>query len=233
MTFWSLTSLGALCSFLVGAIPFGLLIAKLKGVDIRKIGSGNVGAMNVGRALGRRWFVAVFLLDMAKGLAPTIIVGALLQSVIGPDVPSSAVKNLCWLFVGLCAVLGHNYSPFIGFRGGKGVSTSLGVALGVYPDLTLPAMLCFGVWGLGIGLTRMSSVGSISGGLMFPVLYLVLPGRSGEPFADRWPFFLFTLVTAAFVMVRHRANISRIIAGTEARVGRRSGQDESADSAPH
>ncbi len=231
MTFWLVTLTAAVCSFLIGGIPFGLLLPRLKGVDIRKIGSGNVGAMNVGRALGRRWFAAVFLLDMAKGLIPTILAGSLLLGMDYTDSPTGAVGNLCWLFIGICAVLGHNYSPFLGFRGGKGVSTSLGVALGVYPDLALPALLCFGVWVIGIGLTRMSSVGSVLGGVMFPVLYLVLPGRSSEPLAERWPFLAFTLVTAALILVRHRSNISRILAGTEARVGRRSSPNAGADSA--
>jgi glycerol-3-phosphate acyltransferase PlsY len=128
---------------------------------------------------------------------------------------------------GLCAVLGHNYPVFIGFRGGKGVSTSLGVALGVYPALTFPAMLSFVVWALGLALTRMSSVGSICGAIMFPVFYILLAWRAGGALMDRWPFLAFAVAVATLVLVRHRANFQRILAGTETRVVRSTAQQAS------
>lgn len=219
MNFWLTATACAAGSYVVGGIPFGLLAGKLKGVDVRKIGSGNVGAMNVGRILGSQWFVAVFLMDMVKGLIPTIVAGRVLFDIAATDAPAGNVRILCWLAVAICAVLGHNYSLFLGFRGGKGVSTSMGVALGIYPELTLPALIGLGIWGFGLGLTRMSSVGSIAAGVMFPVLYCILPGRDGTPLLERWPYLLFTIVAALMVVVRHRANIGRILAGTERRVG--------------
>ena len=200
-------------SYLFGSVPCSLLLGKLKGLDIRNIGSGNVGAMNLGRIAGRPWFFAAFILDMLKGLVPTLFAGRLL---VGPE----PTRSLCWLVAGLCAVLGHNYPVFLGFRGGKGVSTSLGVALGVYPMLTLPALLSFVVWVIGLALTRMSSVGSICGAILFPVFYVLLVWKLGAALMDRWPFLAFAFTVAALVLVRHRANMARIVAGTETRVVR-------------
>ena len=130
-------------------------------------------------------------------------------------------------------MLGHNYPVFLGFRGGKGVSTSLGVALGVYPALTLPAILSFVVWVLCLALTRMSSVGSICGAILFPVFCVLLAWRQGGAMMDRWPFLLFAFVVAGLVVGRHRANIARILAGTETRVVRSPSHQASApDTAP-
>jgi acyl phosphate:glycerol-3-phosphate acyltransferase len=228
MNLWLLTMLCSAIAYVVGSIPFSLLLGKLKGVDIRKVGSGNVGAMNLGRLLGRPWFIAAFILDMLKGLFPTVLAGWLLSEEASVGERSESIRSLCWLLSGMCAVLGHNYPVFLGFRGGKGVSTSLGVALGVYPDLTLPAILSFIVWVLGLALTRMSSVGSICGAILFPVFCILLAWRQGAALMDRWPFLLFALVVAVLVVGRHRANIARILAGTETRVVRSPSQPTSA-----
>ncbi len=233
MTLWLLTLLCSAISYVAGSIPFSLLLGKLKGVDIRKVGSGNVGAMNLGRLLGRGWFIAAFILDLLKGLIPTILAGWLMieWAIVGDR--SEPIRSLCWLLSGLCAVIGHNYPLFLGFRGGKGVSTSLGVALGVYPALTLPAILSFGVWALGLAWTRMSSLGSICGAILFPVFYILLAWRQGGAMMDRWPFLLFAFAVAGLVVGRHRANIARILAGTEARVVRSpSNQASASDTAP-
>jgi acyl phosphate:glycerol-3-phosphate acyltransferase len=219
VTLWAVVALGAVASFAAGSIPVGLWIGKLKGVDVRTVGSGNIGAMNVARALGSRWFVVVFGLDLLKGLAPTVAVGVLLSQPWAEVEMTETVRDLCWLGVGICAVFGHNYSPFVGFKGGKGVSTSLGVALGIYPDLTIPAACCFVVWVLGISITRMSSVGSLLGGVMFPILYVALAGRFDGSRGVSGPLLAFTLVTAGLIVARHRANIARILSGTEPRVG--------------
>ena len=222
MIFWVVLAICILGSFLLGAIPFGLLVGRLHGIDVRTIGSGNVGAMNVGRILGRKWFFVVFILDLLKGLVPTLVGGWVLPS-FAADVSLPTIM-IARLLVGFAAILGHNYSPFLKLRGGKGVSTSLGVALGVYPDLTIPAILAFGVWIAGFGVTRMSSVGSILGGISFPILYLAILLFRGEKVADHWPFVAFSVLVAVLVVVRHKANITRILAGTETRVVRGSGQ---------
>lgn len=217
MTFWLAFSLQIAAAFGIGAIPFGLFVGQLHGIDVRKLGSGNVGAMNVGRLLGRKWFMVVFLLDMLKGLAPTLIGGSILSGYAGSVAP--AVLMLARLGIGVATILGHNYSPFLGFRGGKGVSTSLGAALGIYPDLTVSAILAFLVWGLGFGLTRMSSVGSILGGISFPLLYMAYLNYRGETVRSHWPFMAFCVLVGLLVVVRHKSNIARILAGTEARIG--------------
>jgi glycerol-3-phosphate acyltransferase PlsY len=222
MNFWVVLATCAAGSFLLGAIPFGLLVGRLHGIDVRSIGSGNVGAMNVGRILGRQWFFVVFILDLFKGLVPTLMGGWLLPTYASEVAPS--ILMISRFLVGFAAILGHNYSPFLKFRGGKGVSTSLGVALGVYPDLTLPAILAFGVWVAGFGVTRMSSVGSILGGVAFPVFYLSLLTYRGGKAADHWPFLAFSVLVAVLVVIRHKANIARILAGTETRVVRGGGK---------
>lgn len=221
MMFWLVLAACVLGSFIMGAIPFGLFVGKLHGIDVRTIGSGNVGAMNVGRILGRKWFFVVLGLDMLKGLLPTLAGGFLLPH-FAADV-SGPMVMIARLVVGFSAILGHNYSPFLGFRGGKGVSTSLGVALGVYPDLTVPAVFSFFMWVAGFGITRMSSFGSILGGVTFPVFYLLVLYYRGQHAADHWPFVAFSVLVAVLVVVRHKANIARILAGTETRVYRGGG----------
>lgn len=212
--------IGAAGAYLIGSIPFGMLIARWRGVDIRTIGSGNIGAANVGRALGRNFGILVFLLDVAKGLAPTLIAGRILLGEPGsPGAWAPSALTAAWLGVGLCTVLGHNYPVFLGFRGGKGVATSFGVALGVYPDLTFPALIGLGCWLLAIALTRISSLGSLLGAIQFPVSYYLLSGRSPGALRERWPILVFSVLVAALVVVRHRANIGRLIAGKEARLG--------------
>lgn len=220
MNFWIVLAMCMVGSFLLGAIPFGLLVGRLHGIDVRTIGSGNVGAMNVGRILGRKWFFAVFALDLLKGLLPTLIGGWGLPFFGGEvSLPTIMIGRL---LVGFAAILGHNYSPFLSFRGGKGVSTSLGVALGVYPDLTIPAILAFGIWLAGFGVTRMSSVGSMLGGIAFPIFYVSILTYRGGKVVDHWPFVAFSTLVALLVVIRHKANIARILAGTETRVIRQS-----------
>jgi len=216
MTIWMVLIICMAGSFFLGSIPFGLFVGKAHGLDVRTIGSGNVGAMNVGRILGRKWFFVVFGLDLLKGLVPTLIGGWLLAQ--SAEQRFATTVMIARLLVGIAAILGHNYSPFLGFRGGKGVSTSLGVALGVYPDLTIPAVLAFIVWVAGFGITRMSSVGSILAGVCFPIFYLVILLYRGGKVIDHWPFMAFCVLVAVLVVVRHKANIARILTGTETRV---------------
>src|ERR1700677_1277883 len=115
-------------AYLVGSVPFGLFVGLAKGVDPRKAGSGNIGATNLGRLLGGKYFALVFTLDLLKGLAPTLAAGAELRFNA-----QDGLSSTLWLLVGFAAIVGHMYSIFIGFKGGKGVATSAGVILGVFP----------------------------------------------------------------------------------------------------
>ncbi len=208
-----------IASYVIGGIPFGLIIGKIYGFDVRKIGSSNIGAMNVGRVIGPKGFIMVFLLDAMKGFIPAIVAGAFLTN-DWLEQSSLSTRNIIWLAIGIVAVLGHNYSIFLRFQGGKGVATSFGVALGIYPELTFPALVGLAVWALGISITRMSSVGSLCAGIVFPIAYLKLTRHRHDILQTHWPFLAFTLLACLMVVIRHRANIARIMAGTEPRVGR-------------
>ncbi|MFH0983007.1 MAG: glycerol-3-phosphate 1-O-acyltransferase PlsY [Planctomycetota bacterium] len=211
--------LSALGAYLLGSVPFGLLAGKARGVDIRTVGSCNIGATNVGRTLGRSWGVLVFLLDVLKGLLPTLAAGFILAAGRGKGM-SEATRNLGVLLVGISAVLGHTYSVFLGFRGGKGVATTLGVALGVYPDLTYPALAAFAVWLVVTLTSRYVSLGSVCAAVAFPAaLILISRGQAGFLARD-WPLVLGSVLLAALIVYRHRANLSRLLNGTEHRIGK-------------
>jgi glycerol-3-phosphate acyltransferase PlsY len=219
MTPWPLVVGCAVGAYLIGGIPFGLLLARARGVDIRQVGSGNIGAANVGRALGFRWGLAVFLLDMAKGLAAVVGAAVIFSRSADMAALPSNVRLLCWLGVGLAAVMGHNYCVYLGFRGGKGVATSLGVTLGFFPDLTVPALVALVSWGACVAVWRISSLASIVAGILFPIAVFVFALIARGAVFDRWPFVVFSLLLAALIIVRHRANIGRLIKGTEPRLG--------------
>lgn len=185
----------ALAGFLLGAIPFGLLLGFAAGKgDLRRVGSGNIGATNALRAGGPVLGLATLLLDAGKGFG-AVWLG---HSLAGPDGA---------LLGGLAAFLGHLSSPFLGFRGGKGVATMLGVAaaLAPYAGLAFAA-----VWIAAVALTRISSVGGLAASAAAPVAAWAL----GEPWAA-----LALAAMAALVWWRHRANIERLRAGTEPRLG--------------
>lgn len=187
-------------AYLLGAVPFAYLAGRLlKGLDIRQHGSGNVGATNVFRVLGKGPGAAVLALDMAKGW----LAAAWLPSLA--PLPTAAWPAL----LGLAAVLGHSYTCFLGFRGGKGVATSAGVLLGLAPWATLGALLVFA---LVLGLSRMVSAGSLAAALALPPLAWRQHGLEA-------PVFWLSLGLAALVWVKHIPNIRRILAGTENRVG--------------
>src|SRR5687767_9959258 len=127
-------------AYLIGSIPFGLIIGLSRGIDPRKQGSGNIGATNVGRLLGGRFFALVFTLDMLKSLLPMLLAGLVAGSHIRQFDHSWQTYAL-WISVGLAAVLGHMFSIFLRFKGGKGVATSAGMMFGLYPYYTLPALV--------------------------------------------------------------------------------------------
>jgi glycerol-3-phosphate acyltransferase PlsY len=182
-------------AYLLGSIPFGVVVARARGVDLRKVGSGNIGATNVARALGRPWAIAVLLADAAKGFLPVWLGRRL-------GLPDAYVA-----LAGLAAIVGHMFTLVLRGRGGKGVATSLGVALAISP----PAALCgFGLYLLAYAVTRLSSVGSLLGMWSFPVFATLLGGVPR-------PYLALAVGGAVLVTIRHHENIRRLIKGEEKR----------------
>lgn len=199
----------AVGSYLLGSIPFGYLAGRLCGVDIRTKGSGNIGATNALRVLGKKWGYSVFLLDFLKAWLPVKL--ALGWGIALMVHPASAPGALA----GLCALLGHSFPVWLGFKGGKGIASSAGVIVGLF---SLPVFLiCLGLWLLLFTVTRYVSVASIVAAAALPVtvgtLYLLHR-------AD-WLGLTVSIVMAFLAIWRHRSNIARLRAGTEPRFERK------------
>lgn len=215
---WLLTGGCVLLGYLAGSIPFGLLVGRLKGVDIRTQGSGNIGATNAGRVLGKPYGVLVFLLDLLKGLLPVLLAGALLRNRLAGSGPAEA--HLLWVLVAAACIAGHMFPVFLGFRGGKGVATSLGALLGIFPYFTWPGLAAFGVWVVITFATRYVSAGSVAAAAAFPIIFALWAACGGWGGADRlWPLYGFAVLLASLVIYRHRGNLYRLLQGTEPKIG--------------
>jgi acyl phosphate:glycerol-3-phosphate acyltransferase len=197
---------GAL-AYLIGAIPFGYLVVKLKtGQDVRTLGSGNIGATNVARVLGGPWFVPVFILDFLKGFAP-VFWGAPWVAARWPDGPR--LPMLLAVLFGTLAMLGHMFPIYLGFRGGKGVATVAGL---LFAMNWIAAAIGLGVWLLVFLPTRYVSLASIAGAIAVPI---------AAHFSAHDPIQTgFFAAAGLLVIVRHRGNIQRLLAGTESRFGK-------------
>ncbi|MCJ7544590.1 MAG: glycerol-3-phosphate 1-O-acyltransferase PlsY [Phycisphaerae bacterium] len=204
-----------LAAYVIGATPFGVILARVHGVDLRRVGSGNVGATNVARVLGPKWGYLCFALDVLKGLLPVALAGAMLQAT-GGQIPSPA-DQAAWLAVGLGAVLGHVCSFYLGFRGGKGVATALGVVLGMYPYFTGAGVVAMGLWVAVTLISRYVSLGSIVAAVAFVPLFGAFNYRN---VGGLWPLLIFAGAVAALIVLRHRSNIRRLLEGTENKIGR-------------
>ncbi|HIC09305.1 MAG TPA: glycerol-3-phosphate 1-O-acyltransferase PlsY [Aquificales bacterium] len=185
-----------LISFFLGSIPFGYLLGLLKGVDIRRHGSGNVGATNVARVLGKKYGVIVYILDFLKGFIPTFLAAKLF-----------GIDSWITALVGLAAVLGHMFSPFLGFRGGKGVATASGVLFGISPLL---GFIVLAVWFLTFKRSGYVSLGSIVAALFS----IFLVGVLNYPF----PIKFLVTITAVLILVKHKSNLERLMEGRELKV---------------
>lgn len=200
-------------AYVLGSVPFGLLVGLAKGIDPRKAGSGNIGATNVGRLLGGRYFAVVFILDFLKGLLPTLAASWVVHR---SNTTLNTTTYLLWLAVGFAAIFGHMFSLFLKFKGGKGVATSAGVLMGVFPDYTMAAIVVVVVWGIFFAVSRTISLASIAGALAFPIIYVGISLARHEPLlGERWPLLAFCTLVAVMVVWKHRANIARLRAGTE------------------
>ncbi len=199
-----------LLSYLLGSIPVALLAGKLKGIDIRKEGSGNLGAPNAIRVLGKPIGITVFLLDFAKGLFPPLAVRALLGEQYSPT-----TLELLAFASGVAAVLGHIFPVYLNFKGGKGVAATAGMLLAVRWDAALCA---FGVFFAVRKITRYVSLSSMALAVVFPLAVIFLPGK--RALGDYQWVILGSSLLALLILFKHRGNVARILNGTEPKIGR-------------
>lgn len=211
-----------IAAYLLGAIPFGYIIGRLHGIDIRKVGSGNIGATNVGRALGRPWAIVVFALDAAKGYAAT---GPLSWYLLGQlqSVPEDSLlrSGLAPIFA-IAVSIGHNWPVFLGFRGGRGVATTAGALLAVAP---LPAIIGLSTWAVMTAIFRYVSLASLVAATVTTGTAITFDAVKGR-FASHWPVWGLTVVLAVLIFVRHRANIGRLLRGEEPKIGQKKPADQ-------
>ncbi len=197
--------------YLSGSVPYSLLLGlTFKSIDIRKHGSGNVGATNAGRVLGKRFGIVCFLLDVLKGAIPVALAGQFLTI-------DGTATQWQWLAVAGAAVLGHVFPIWLKFKGGKGVATGFGVLLGCWPILTVPAVGALVTWIIVAAIWRYVSLASMVAAAMLP-LYLL---ATQSPISDYLPFVYITVLLAALVVLRHLTNLKRLLAGTESKLGQK------------
>ena len=188
-----------LAAYLCGAIPFGFLIGKARGVDVRTVGSKNIGATNVYRTVGHKWGFLAFFCDFLKGLLPTLAAVFFCRTHAGFDhLP---------LVTGILTVIGHMWTCFMKFRGGKGVATAFGMLMAL---LTVPVLIAFGVFVLTVWLSHYISLGSILAAVAIAVLVWIFPATL--------PLRIVVTLLGAFVVFKHRSNIARLVKGCENKI---------------
>ena len=185
-------------SYLLGSLPNGLYVANLKGIDIRNEGSKNTGATNVFRVMGAKFGILVLILDALKGFIPLFIADKF------------GVTGNSLVLIGITAVIGHTFSPFLNFKGGKGVATSLGIFLYLAPIPMLITLLMFFVV---VGITKYVSLGSVLASVMLPLLILFIPVN--EKLGNKVIVFIISALLGSYIIYKHRANIERLKNGTE------------------
>lgn len=210
-------------AYLVGSLPVGLLIGYANGIDIRDHGSGNVGATNVGRVLGKRLGIFCFVIDVAKGFAPVFTFGLRASLVAGggaagAEAAGGPVLALNWVAVAAATMLGNVFPVWLRFRGGKGVATGLGALLGIWPVLTLAGLAAGLLWAGVVLVWRYVSLASIAAAAALPLLSVAAAWATSRPAGEVGVYALATAALALMVVVRHRSNIARLRAGTEPRV---------------
>jgi len=198
-------------SYLIGSIPAGYIAGRIVGIDIRTVGSGNIGATNVTRVLGKRYGYPVFIVDFLKGFAAvgmSIMIAKRAQ-------PVSIPSELFGVVGAVACVLGHSFPVWLGFKGGKGVAASAGALFGLMPFV---ALIAVAVWLVIFYLTRYVSVASMTAALAVPIaiLSMMFLGQTGGT-----ALLYFSICLAAVVIVRHRSNLSRLVRGTEPRFKRK------------
>ena len=232
---WQLSIVSSVLGYLLGSVPTGYLVARRYGIDIREHGSGNIGATNVVRVLGKKPGYFVFACDLLKGflsarlgmwlvglVARHIFARAVRTAGVFPD-PSlvfaygayaARAATLAGIFGALCCILGHNFPVWLRFRGGKGVATTVGVLLGLMPAAFLVAAV---VWTASFYAFRYVSLASLLAAAVLPPTVWLLTRHTNPASDGVGPLFWFSVVAAALVFLRHRANIARLLNGTESR----------------
>jgi len=200
-------------SYLLGSIPFGQIIAAAHGKDLRTIGSGNIGATNLARALGKKWAYLCFFLDVAKGFAPVFVSTKLLYK------PPALSELILGLAVAVAAILGHVFPIYLKFKGGKGVATSFGVALGFWPYYTICSIAVFMIWVAIVLISRYVSLASIVASIFFPVILIAAIALVPDwHLANLWPLLVVAAIMPTLVIIRHKENITRLANGTESKI---------------
>jgi len=208
---WYLALIIVVGSYLLGSLPIGYIVGKIAGVDIRKSGSGNIGATNVLRVLGKKYGYTVFFLDALKGFAVVRISLAFVST----TPPAQPYANLFALLGAVVCVIGHSFPVWLDFRGGKGVATSAGVIIGLMP---LAAIIVFPIWFIVFEICRYVSVASICAAISLPItIALFLRFKV----MDSVVLLYFSIALAVVVVWRHRSNFSRLLNGTEQRFTRK------------
>jgi glycerol-3-phosphate acyltransferase PlsY len=231
---WLLVPLG----FLAGSVPFGFLLGKAKGIDIREHGSGNIGSTNVFRILGKKAGIFCLILDALKGFIPVLLAINLCRiEGTNPLMGIGFLSNLndplegsqqflgqsIQVLTALATILGHNYSPWIGFKGGKGIATTGGALIALMPAAVVILILVFIIV---TKITKYVSVGSIATGIALPIItglgsYYHIQKGDIPPGGWNKPLFIFSLVAGILAIWKHRTNIARLRAGTEHRIGQK------------
>ncbi len=185
-------------AFIIGSIPWGYIIGKTKGIDLRKVGSGNIGATNVLRIIGKKEALITLLLDISKGIIPVLVIKL---------IPSYGDNLFLTGLVGTCAILGHCFSPFLRLKGGKGVATTIGVLLAYTP---LAGFITIIIWIITFKFSKISSLGALISFTLLPINVYLLN------YSDEIIFFafLFTII----IYIRHAPNIKRLLQGTESKI---------------
>lgn len=203
-------------AYLIGSVPFGFLAGKVRGIDIREHGSGNIGATNVLRTLGKPVGITTLILDVAKGMVPVLLA------------QHSSNSSLIAILTAVAAILGHNYTCFLGFKGGKGIATSAGA---LAPLLPIPMLVALVLWVILFFATRYVSVASIGAAASLPVTLGIISATKGS-----WDpvLFSFTALLSILAVWRHRSNIQKLRAGTENRFqpGRKTAADNTPPESP-
>ncbi len=191
--------------YLIGATPFGYLVGRIRGIDIRQHGSGNIGATNVLRVLGKPLGITVFILDFFKGVAAVLLARQL---------GHASVSALVAIAGGVGVILGHNFTFWLGFKGGKGIATTAGVLCALIPVTALVAVI---VWAIVFKTSGYVSLGSLAAALSLPISTgtAIVLGRGS------WEMFIFALLACGLAFIRHKSNIQRLLNGTEARFQRK------------